>query len=82
VTINLFALTVVIVVAGRWSQDKQIDTNLVIGGLLAAVMLTALETANPKMGQTFAFLLLLAAVYKNVPRLAYANAKRVGGKTA
>lgn len=79
-TINLFVLTIAIVVAGRWSENKTIDTNMVVAGLIAAVMLAAIESANAKMAQTFAFLLLLAAIYKNIPRLAYANATRVGGK--
>lgn len=78
--VNLLALTMLIVIAGRWSQDKKIETSTVVGGLIAAVILTAIESANAKLAQAFAVILLLAAIYSYIPKLAYANAVRKGGK--
>lgn len=79
-SLNLLALSIVIVIAGRWSDDKTITTDMVVGALLAAVMLTAIETVNSKLAQGFAFLILLTAIYTHVPLIAGFRGARQGGK--
>lgn len=51
-----------IVVAGRWAGGQPIDIQIAIGVGVYAVALAMLSSANAKLGQQMAILVLLAAM--------------------
>lgn len=55
---------VLIVALGQWSKkDGEISIKLVIGMMFLAIMLSALSSANEKLGKQFAALILTGAVF-------------------
>lgn len=55
---------VLIVAVGQWSKkDGKISIKLVIGMMFLAIFLSALSSANEKLAQQFAALILVGAVF-------------------
>lgn len=62
-TTNSVVLTVVIVSVGQWAKkDGKISIKLVVGMMVLAIMLSALEQGNEKLARQFAALILVGAV--------------------
>jgi len=62
-TTTSVVLTVVIVSVGQWAKkDGSISIKLVVGMMVLAIMLSALESGNEKLAKQFAALILVGAV--------------------
>jgi hypothetical protein len=56
-------LTTLVVFAGQWAKkDEGPSIKLVVGGMVLAVMLSALSQANEKLASQFAALILVGAL--------------------
>jgi len=66
-TTTSVVLTGVVVFAGQWAEkNKGPSIKIVVGGLVLAVMLSAISQSNEKIGQQFALLVLIGALLKYV----------------
>lgn len=62
-TTTSVVLTVVIVSVGQWAKKEgSISIKLVVGMMVLAIMLSALESGNEKLAKQFAALILVGAV--------------------
>lgn len=59
----------IIAVTGRWARHKQVDTSMVVGGIVLAVMITALSDADEDLAEKFAWLILFAIMGTNAEDL-------------
>lgn len=62
-------LSAVVVVAGKWSQDKQLDIKLVVSGAFIAIVLSVMSEANDKLARQFALLILVSIVFVYGPTI-------------
>ncbi len=60
-TTNLALESTIIVVAGQWSQSKDLEPGIIVAGSLLAVMLAMMNTASPKLASSFAVLIFIVA---------------------
>lgn len=71
-------LTGAIVSAGRWSQDKSLNSRIIISVFVLALALTLMGQANAKLANQFGALVLISAVFGYGPsilnKLGYATA--------
>lgn len=66
-TTTSVVLTSVIVAVGQWSKkDGKITIKLVIGMMVLAIILAAMESGNEKLARQFAALILVGALLTNV----------------
>lgn len=62
-TTTLTVLSVVIVTVGQWSKkDGKVSIKLVVGGMVLAIMLAAMDSANEKLARQFAALILVTVL--------------------
>lgn len=54
----------IIVAAGRWSENKPMDIQIVIGVLFLAIALSVMAEANPQVGKGFSYLILVTVVLR------------------
>jgi hypothetical protein len=54
--------TGMVVALGRWSQEKKVDSKVVVGVGTTALFLALMSAENPKLGSQFATLILVSAV--------------------
>lgn len=66
-TATLLAGTFMII--GQWVQDKPVTARLIIGIIVAALFVSLIGEANPKLGNAFGALLLVSAVIGNAPAI-------------
>jgi hypothetical protein len=67
-TTTSVAATIVVVVVGKWSQDKPLDIKIAVGGAILAIGLAGLSAANEKLaGQLAALILVTALLLYTVP---------------
>jgi hypothetical protein len=69
-TTNAVVLTGLVVVAGRWANDKPLDIKLAVGTAGLAIFLSVLNSSNPELAGKFTALILLAAVFLYGPGIA------------
>lgn len=66
-TTTSVVLTSVIVAVGQWAKkDGKITMKLVVGMMVLAVILSAMESGNEKLARQFAALILVGALLTNV----------------
>lgn len=70
-TNNAVIGTAAIVIVGTWAQDKPVSVRIVVGGMFAAIGLSLLNEASPKLAGRFAMLILIVAMFEYVPAIAY-----------
>lgn len=58
--------TVLITAAGQWAKGKTISIKLVIGLMVLAISLAAMDSANEDLAKKFALLILVGALLTNV----------------
>lgn len=68
-TTQTVVITSVLVVAGRWQQEKPITVQLAVGGGMLAVGLGVLSGFNEPFARVVAYMVLVAAVYQYLPDL-------------
>lgn len=68
----MIVATAVIVVAGKWVKDEELDVKTVVGGGFLALGLSLLSMANEDLASKFALLVLVVACFKYIPRIANA----------
>jgi len=61
--------TGVIVIAGRWANDKPIELRIVIGAGAFALGLSLLSGADPELASKFALLVLIVALFRYGPHI-------------
>lgn len=62
-TTSAVALTSVVVATGQWSKkDGHITIKLVVGGMVLAIMLSAMAASNQELADKFATLILVGAL--------------------
>jgi hypothetical protein len=66
---NAVLLSAVIVIAGRWSQNKPLDIKLVVAGAFIAIVLSVMSEANDKFARQFALLILISLVFVYGPTI-------------
>lgn len=69
-TTDLAAATAIVVIAGRFAEDKKLDSKVVVGGIGLALGLALMGMANEKLAQQFAALVLIVALFMYVPTIA------------
>lgn len=65
-TTTSLVLTGGVVALGQWSQKKSVSIRMFVGIGFVAIILAALNNANPKLASQFAALILVAALLMNV----------------
>lgn len=60
---GLVLLSGVVVVAGRWTQNKPLDLPAVVALFFLAIMVSILSQVNEEIGRGFAVLILVSVVY-------------------
>lgn len=68
-TTGTVVVTGIIVVAGRWQQDKPIDVKIAVGGAFLAIGLSVLANFNENFAKAMAYMVLIAALYEYLPAL-------------
>jgi len=62
-TTTSVVLTSVVVLAGQWAKkDKGPSIKLVVGGMVLAIILSAMSQGNEKLASQFSLLILVGAV--------------------
>lgn len=61
-TVHILLLAGIIVVSGRWSQDKKIDLGIAVAMAVGVLGTAILSNLIPEVGQPFAYLLLVSAL--------------------
>lgn len=54
--------TVIVVTAGRWAQGKGMEAKIVVGGGVYTLMLSAIDSGQPKLAGQIATLVLVTAL--------------------
>lgn len=54
--------TGLVVTVGRWSDEKKLDVKMFVGFGVLAVFFAVMQSANDKLAQQFALLVLVTAV--------------------
>lgn len=62
-------LTGVIVATGRWAENKSLNMGIVVGGGVAAIMLTLVAQANQSLADKMGLMILLAACFIYLPSI-------------
>ena len=66
-TTTSVVLAVIITAVGEWSKpDGKLSVKLVIGMMVLALFLSAMESANADFAKKFAMLILVGAIFVNV----------------
>lgn len=71
-------LTFTLVTAGRWSEGKGIELNIAIAAVTLGLMLSVLADSNQGFAEKVGLLVLVAAAFRYVPRLAGVVNKPLG----
>lgn len=58
---NIVLLTAIMVLLGRWSQGKKVEAKIVVGGIFAALLISLMDSSQPKLAKGFAYLFLTGA---------------------
>jgi hypothetical protein len=66
-TTNAVLMTAVVVVAGRWANEKPLSIRIAVGTAGLALFLAVLNSSSPDLASKFAVLILLAAVFQYGP---------------
>lgn len=69
-TTNAVIMTSLVVVAGRWANDKPLDIRLAVGTAGLALFLAVINSSQPELASKFAVLVLVAAVFMYGPGIA------------
>lgn len=75
---SIVLVTAVIVLLGRWSQGKKVEATIVVGGLFAALMISMLDSAQPKLARGLAWLIFTSAALTYLGPI-LVNAQKSGG---
>lgn len=70
--------TTLVVVLGRWADDKKLQYNILVGALFLAIILSIMAEADPKFAGKFGLLILIGAVLVNGQSLFKAVSKLTG----
>lgn len=62
--------TGVIVLTGRWSDDKKLDVKVMVGGAVFAFALAVIGQTNQKLAEQFGALILVSAAFLYIPTIA------------
>jgi hypothetical protein len=62
-TTTSVAATTVVVIAGRWAQDKPITVNVAVGAGVLAISLAILDNVNAPLAQKFSLAVLITALF-------------------
>ena len=63
-TTTAVVAAVVIVTVGQWAEKNgSVSIKLVVGMMVLAIMLSMLDSANPKLAKQFAVLVLVGAAF-------------------
>ncbi len=79
---SIIVLAGVIAVAGKWARNKQVDTSMVVGGIVLAIMITVMSEANEDLAEKFAYLILFAILGTNAEDLLKALGTITSGSTS
>jgi uncharacterized membrane protein SirB2 len=66
-TIIIFAS--VIVVTGRWARHKQVDTSVIVGGIVLALVIELMSISAEPLAEKFSWLILFAVLGTNAEDL-------------
>jgi hypothetical protein len=58
---SIVLLTALIVLLGKWSKGESVNAKIIVGGLFAALMISMLDSAQPKLAKGFAWLFFAGA---------------------
>lgn len=58
---TIMLLAALFVMLGRWSQGKTFDAKVIVGGLFAALIISMMDSADPKLARGFAWLFFVSA---------------------
>lgn len=65
-TTTSVVLAVIITAVGEWSKDDgKVSIKLVVGMMVLALFLSAMDSANSELARKFALLILVGAVFVN-----------------
>lgn len=62
-TTTATATSIVVVIAGRWAQDKPISGTVVVGGAALALFLAVLDNVDSGLASKFGLAVLLTALF-------------------
>lgn len=66
---TIIVLAGVIAVTGKWARNKQVDTSMVVGGIVLALMISIMSEADEDLAEKFAYLILFAILGSNAEDL-------------
>jgi hypothetical protein len=66
-TVIIFAS--IVVVTGRWARHKEVDTSIVVGGIMLALLIQIMSAANEPLAEKFSWLILFAVLGSNAEDL-------------
>lgn len=59
---TIMILAALFVLLGRWAKGQTFEAKVIIGGLFAALIISMIDSANPKLARGFAWLFFVSAV--------------------
>lgn len=68
-TTNAVLMTGVLVVGGRWAQDKPLDIRIAVGTAGLALFLAVINASQPDLASKFAVLILVSAAFLYGPAI-------------
>lgn len=79
---NIVLFASLIAVTGRWARHKKVDTSMIVGGIVLAVLITIMSDADEGFAEKFAYLILFAVVGTNAEDLLTALGVVTSGSTS
>lgn len=58
---NIILLAALLVLMGKWSRNQKVTSGIIVGGLFSALVISILDSSQPKLARGFAYLFLVAA---------------------
>ncbi len=56
--LNVIIFASILAVAGKWAQKKTVDGRMIVGGATLAITFAVLQDAQPKLAESFSWLIL------------------------
>lgn len=58
---SIVLLAAVITLLGKWSKGQKVSAGIIVGGLFSALIISMMDSAQPKLAKGFAYLFLAVA---------------------
>lgn len=58
---SIVLLAAVVTLLGKWSKGQSVNAGIIVGGLFSALIISVMDSSQPKLARGFAYLFLAGA---------------------